>query len=193
MSGNYSPSATSETDPADKNFWATQWHCFHDAEMLYGRRLEFDVAAMAHTSKVPGKYYGPDHKSELYRDSLAADLPWPEHWWCNPPFDRKQDFIVKAIEQQGNGRPGMMLLPYEPASVWWQELLATGVIVYEPAGRYNFYEADGVTPKTGVNFPSALVCFPTHRLRDSVRIPYQKSFPPRQKRNKRVDTKTATE
>lgn len=182
MSGNFKPGAKSTTADSDKNFWATQWHCFHDAEGLYGRRLQIDVAAMAHTAKTPGQYYGPDHEVAGYRDSLLID--WPDHWWCNPPFDRKQEFIVKALEQQKKGHPGMMLIPYEPCSGWWQDLLGKGVIIYEPRGRYNFYEADGKTSKSGVNFPIAFVAFPTMRIGDSIRIPFNKSPAPRKSRKK---------
>lgn len=188
MSGNFNPGKESKTDADEKNFWATQWHCFHDGERLYGRRFEHDVAAMQHTAKVPGAYYGPDHECEQYRDALT--LGWPDHWWCNPPFDRKVEFIKKAREQQAEGRPGMMLIPYEPCSGWWQDLLAEDVIIYEPRGRYNFYAPDGETPKSGVNFPIAFVAFPTMKIGPSVRVQFRKSPAPRlprKKKEKKVD------
>lgn len=188
MSGTFSPGAKSTTAENEKNFWATQWHCFHDAQGLYGRIFRHDVAAMQQTSKVPGCYYGPDHQVEQYRDALKGSLIWPDDWWCNPPFDQKIEFITKALEQQAAGRQGMMLIPYEPCSGWWQDLLSTGVIIYEPRGRYNFYEPDGQTPKSGVNFPIAFVAFPAMRIGASIRVQFQKSPAPRlpRKRVKKV-------
>ena len=35
----------SKTPEADRNFWATQWGCFLDAQRLHGRSFRLDVAA----------------------------------------------------------------------------------------------------------------------------------------------------
>lgn len=169
MAGSVTPGKKSQTADGDKNFWATSWRQFYDAVHLYGRPFQWDVAAEGATTKTTAAtYFGLD----LGDDSLQLD--WPTDWWCNPPFDRKVEFIQHARLQQAGGRPGMMLLPYEPVSNWWRENLMENVIVYEPDGRYNFMERDGQTMKAGVNFGTALVLFTTATIGLSLRIPYSR-------------------
>lgn len=168
MSGTYAPARASQTDDEDKNFWSTRWETLHDGQRLYGRRFQFDVAAEPLTAKCDRFYC-------LARGEDALILPWPADWWCNPPFDHKLDFIRRARYMQSLGHGGMMLLPYEPCSNWWRELLDEEVIIYEPDGRIGFYERDGRTRKAGVNFPSALICFPTHKVGKSIRVSYTRT------------------
>ena len=157
----------SRTDDRDANYWATSWEAFCDAEVLYGREFQIDVAAEPATTKCVGL------------DSL--NLPWENDWWCNPPFDLKLEYVAAARKAQRSGLNGMMLLPYEPLTIWWRDILEHDCIVYEPDGRYQFYERDGVTQKNGSNFGSVLVGFPSYHLRDSIRIPYRRGiYPPRQ-------------
>lgn len=185
----------SGTAADDKNFWATTPECFADGQALYGRPFAVDVCAEPLTAKCQ-RYYGNPALYDAvldYRtgadvrammresgnvcvalDSLAVD--WPEHWWCNPPFDRKLEFIGQARRQQAAGRPGMMLLPYEPLAGWWNKRLSFGCIIYEPDGRYQFCERDGVTKKQGANFGSALVVFPTHHIGESPRIRFERGI-----------------
>lgn len=178
MGGNYNPGQKSKTSDGDKNFWATSWRQFHDAQHLYGRPFQFDVCAEAATAKCgPIDYFSPE------RGDDALQLDWPADWWCNPPFDLKIEFIQHALEQAKTlGRPGMMLLPYEPLAQWWQDNLGDDVIVYEPDGRYNFMERDGETMKTGVNFGTALVLFGGFTLGPSLRVRYKRGVgePPAQ-------------
>lgn len=165
MSGSFAPSKKSQTDEEDKNFWSTRHETMTDATRLYGRRFTFDVAAEPATAKCDDFYC-------LARGEDALVLPWPADWWCNPPFDIKVQFIRRARFMQSIGHGGMMLIPYEPCSNWWRDHLAEDVIIYEPDGRIGFYERDGKTRKAGVNFPSALVCFPTQKIGPSIRVPY---------------------
>jgi len=185
----------SETPEQDKNFWATTWECVKDAQHLYGRPFTVDVAAEPQTAKCP-RYYSPPALLEALLDYRTRDAtrkllastdakcvgldalttPWERDWWCNPPFDMKEVFIQRAISQQRAGRPGMMLLPYEPLAGWWRRNLHKGVIIYEPDGRYQFYERDGKTKKTGANFGSVLVGFPTLRLHYSPRVQFNRGI-----------------
>ncbi|MBG6243569.1 MAG: hypothetical protein EKE20_18045 [Candidatus Symbiopectobacterium sp. Dall1.0] len=169
VSGTFTPGKQSGTADKDKNCWATSWTCYQDAATLYGRPFNVDVCAEVLTAKCATYYSLADGNDALI-------LSWPPHWWCNPPFEQKIAFIRKAFTESRRGSPGMMLLPYEPATHWWHRELGTGVIVYEPAGRYNFLERDGVTKKTGANFPSALVLFPHHFIAHSIKIPFQKGI-----------------
>lgn len=158
----------SNTRNSDKNFWATSWECFSDAAYLYGRRFQLDVAAEHATRKCENYFTLPE------TDALLVD--WLPDWYCNPPFDQKVAFIEHALLQAKQGRPGLMLLPYEPATGWWRRSLSRGVIVFEPDGRYNFLERDGMTPKSGVNFPSAFVLFPSFYVTESVRVPFTRGI-----------------
>ena len=186
---------SSKTAEDDKNFWATSWEAYSDAVVLYGRDFSIDVAAEPMTAKCDEYYASPalydallDYRTreETRRQMRYAGpvcvgldsihLKWPEHWWINPPFDLKEKFIMKARQQQYAGRPGMMLLPYEPLTKWWRHHLKRDCIIYEPDGRYQFYERDGKTQKTGSNFGSVLVAFPNMVLHESVRIPYSRGL-----------------
>lgn len=184
----------SDTPDEDKNYWATSWEAFSDAENLYGRDFEIDVAAEPLTTKCnlyignPNMYDRVlDYRtgSDIRHDMLLAGtcigldsfiMDWHNHWWCNPPFDYKREYVERAREQQAMGRGGMMLLPYEPLTQWWRNILEKDAIVYEPDGRYQFYERDGETQKQGANFGSVLVGFPTFHLRDTLRIPFRRGF-----------------
>ena len=185
----------SRTDDRDANYWATSWEAFCDAEVLYGREFQIDVAAEPATTKCARWIGSPmfydqilDYrtKDDAKRDLLMSpgicvgldslNIPWENDWWCNPPFDLKEDFILKARTQQVCGRSGMMLLPYEPLTQWWRRLLARDCIIYEPNGRYNFYERDGETKKQGANFGSVLVAFPSMVLGESIRYPFKRGL-----------------
>lgn len=181
----------SKTPEADRNFWGTQWGCFFDALLLHGRSFRIDVAAEPLTAKCNRYYARPEMYDELldYRTSAetkrqmresgavcvgldSLSLSWEDGWWCNPPFDLKEQFIKKAKQEQAKGHAGMMLMPYEPLTSWWRRNLSEGVIVYEPDGRYNFLERDGNTKKSGSNFGSVLVGFPSQFIGQSIRVPY---------------------
>jgi len=188
----------SKTAESDKKFWATTWECFEDAVKLYGQKFECDVAAEPLTAKCSNYYASPDLLDKLLnpvtRDEVkfqlgyaekhgqictgldSLNINWPAHWWCNPSFDLKPIYIRHAKLQQQQGRPGMMLLPYERQAGWWRNGVSKGCIIYEPCGRYNFLERDGVTRKSGVNFGSALVCFPSFHLNDSITVPFHRGI-----------------
>lgn len=185
----------SSTKADDKNRWGTDPQCFADAVALNGRPFVIDVCAEPLTAKCQ-RFYASDELYDAvldYRTSTHAMAQlrasgrtcvalnsliqvWDDSWWCNPPFDQKQAFIRYARSQQAAGRAGMMLLPYEPLTVWWQSLLATGCIIYEPDGRYQFVERDGVTRKSGANFGSALVAFPTQHIGESIRVRFKRGL-----------------
>ena len=155
----------SKTPSDEKDLWGTDWGCFYDAQHLAGRKFSHDVCAEAHTAKCD---------SFWTKDDDALSMDWPHDWWCNPPFSLKMEFIRKARESQAKGVAGVMLLPYEPLTAWWRANLSHDVVIYEPDGRYNFLERDGVTKKSGVNFGSVFVLFPANRIGPSIRVPFQR-------------------
>lgn len=179
----------------DKNRWGTQWQCFADAVHLYGKPFGLDVCAEPETAKCDRFYVSPEwfsnnrlsqygvHGHETFwlnpnRKVVGFDgltCEWDNDWYCNPPFDRKREFLVKASEEAGAGKSGMMLLPYEPLTTWWLELVEDkAMAVYTPDGRYNFLMPDGETKKTGVNFGSVFVLFTPHKVKMTQRIPFKR-------------------
>lgn len=174
----------SKTAAEDKNKWATQWSCFldgqHHFKRLTGKDLVLDVAAEPQTAKLSRFYVSPNWINEQNGDYSALQpshqlmqviepkivgfdalqCNWEDGWWCNPPFDLKPAFIKKAVEEMFKGYDGMMLLPYEPLTGWWLDLVEPyAKMVFEPDGRYSFYESNGYVKKHGVNFGSALILF----------------------------------
>ncbi|MGL4755997.1 MAG: DNA N-6-adenine-methyltransferase [Aeromonadaceae bacterium] len=165
-----------KTPEQDKDFWATSWLAFHDAVALYGRPFQLDVAAEAKTAKCKKYFVRPGDDDPLAAGVDAMEMDWDADWWCNPPFTAKAEFISEARHAQATGNPGMMLLPYEPLTKWWRELLSDEVIIYEPDGRYQFLERDGETMKSGANFGSVLVLFPAHKIGQSIRVPFKRGI-----------------
>ena len=104
----------SNVPDSDKDFWATTWQAFSDAEALYGRKFQVDVAAEASTAKCLSYFVRPGDSDPVAAGVDAMLMEWPADWWCNPPFSMKPEFIAEARHAQAAGNPGMMLLPYEP-------------------------------------------------------------------------------
>lgn len=185
----------SSTKADDKNRWGTDPRCFADALVLNGRPFTIDVCAEPLTAKCQ-RYYASHELYDAVLDPRTSDRvlaqmresgrtcvaldsliqEWDDSWWCNPPFDQKLPFIEHARRQQLNGRSGMMLLPYEPLTGWWQATVASGCIIYEPDGRYQFVERDGLTRKSGANFGSALVAFPSQHIGESIRVRFKRGI-----------------
>lgn len=180
----------SKTADGAKNRWATADNCFADALALYGRAFSIDVCAEPQTAKVNRFYVSPEwlnsqpsldiirkHSDKKIVGFDALQCDWDHDWWCNPPFDLKIEFIKWAQIQTAAGRGGMMLLPYEPLTTWWRKHVTPfATAIYEPDGRYQFYEIDGVTKKTGANFGSVFVLFTPHRFQEAIRIPFKRGI-----------------
>lgn len=190
----------SKTDESVKDLWGTGVDLVNDARKIYGRDFKTDVATLPHNAKANNYILPPDFldiflsvkgwqakerfkeaqligKTCIGFDALLPAMDWGNDWFCNPPFsDRlRKAFITKAKEQQQEGNSGVMILPYVPATGWFDEYLSTGVIVYEPNGRYNYVDQNGVEQK-GCNFDSCVVVFPSFFVKDSIRIRYQRYF-----------------
>ncbi len=114
--------------PAQRPHASEQTVCtpreFLDAvERRFGS-LCWDLAANKENSVVPGRYYGPDHESEVSRDALVPGLSWvfgSQLSWLNPPFNRIADFSAKAEYESGFGARIAMLVPASVGSNWFAE------------------------------------------------------------------------
>ncbi len=109
----------SKTADGAKNRWATAHNCFADAQALYGRKFSLDVCAEPQTARVDRFYVSPEwlnsqpsldiirkHSDKKIVGFDALQCDWDRDWWCNPPFDLKQEFLEKAYEQAIKGRGG---------------------------------------------------------------------------------------
>ena len=153
---------------AAKDEWATPQALF-DA-MASEFAIGLDVAATRDNCKAPlGRYLGPDHRLESYRDALAVDW-WAASrahlggtvLWCNPPYSKCRDFIGKAAAEAKRGCTVVCLVYARTDTRWFHEHVydATtnsyrpGVEVRFIKGRLKFGGA-----KAGAPAPSMLVIF----------------------------------
>lgn len=61
----------SKTSSDNKNLWGTTWECFEDANELYGRKFECDVAAEPLTAKCRKYFTSPDILDSLIFDQAG--------------------------------------------------------------------------------------------------------------------------
>ncbi len=188
----------SKTEESSKDLWGTGLSLRSDAEALYGRAFKTDVCTFPHNAQANQYILPPSfldsfldyrgwrekenfqkanqlNKTCIGFDGLNRKVPWGNDWFCNPPFSDqlRKAFITRALHEQYRGNAGTMILPYAPATGWFRQYLGKGVIIYEPDGRYNYNDTNGLVQK-GCNFDSCVVVFPTCYLRDSIRIPYDR-------------------
>lgn len=165
----------SKTPMSEKNRLSTTLEAFSDAKLVSGLAFVLDAAAEPETTKCLS-FISPEQdalsacwgvefhkalKRYTYLEVAGICGGRPMGIWCNPPFDLKHDFIQKAYDTaRTHGIPVLMMLPYEPTTVWWRVMVdGFASVVYEPRGRYNYYEVDGKTLKRGINFPSCFVLY----------------------------------
>jgi hypothetical protein len=170
----------SKTPSSNKNRWGTQWECFNDAQALTDYAYMLDVCAEPATTKCANFLSPWGFQYGSFKNALTVDwvqeLRTIEHRfntnviainpiqkasaiWCNPPFDDKFKFI-ELCTKAGKTIPATMLLPYERNTTWWRKYIeGKASRVFLPDGRYNFYETDGRTKKSGVNFASCFINF----------------------------------
>ncbi len=197
----------SKTAKSDKNRWATQHVCFNDAKALTGYAFMLDAAAEAATAKCANfiSPYGFEHGA--FKHALTID--WvqklaqieakfaknviavrpslrPTAIWCNPPFDGKFDF-VELCKEAGKYVPVVMLLPYERNTTWWRKRIHNQANrVFLPDGRYNFFEADGKTKKSGVNFASCFIVFEPGYMNQTQYIDFNRGIGTRKPQTKLI-------
>ena len=197
----------SKTSKSDKNRWATQWDCFNDAKALTGFSFMLDACAEKQTAKCANfiSPYGFQHGA--FKNALTVD--WVHELaqieakfaknviavrpslrqsaiWCNPPFDNKFEFI-ELCRNAGKQVPVAMLLPYERNTAWWRKKIHNQASrVYLPDGRYNFYETDGKTKKSGVNFASCFIVFEPGYFEQTQYIDFYRGVSKRKKQLKLI-------
>lgn len=167
----------SKSKAEDKNRWGTTWRCFNHASLLTGNSFLLDACAEEPTAKC-ANFISPEENtfnvdwvnrlSTIEQKISKLDVtrvPTKQSAiWCNPPFDNKFEFIEECYRYSKLGLTITMLLPWERTTGWWRDLINNKASrVFVPDGRYPFFDIDGKTQKSGVNFASCFVEFsPRH-------------------------------
>lgn len=91
-------------------------------------KFTLDVAAFAHTSKVPGNYFGPDHIDPTRRDALQLD--WTQYaaggnLWLNPPYGRQVGkwiaYTAKQADAFAEDQVLALLIFARTDTIWWKK------------------------------------------------------------------------
>jgi phage N-6-adenine-methyltransferase len=110
--------------------WETPPEIVRLAHSLFGV-FDLDVAATEANRK--GRLW-----YSLENDGLR--LPWDRKWWCNPPYSRISPWVEKAASAEV---PGVMLLPCDSSTRWWQRWVHGEAIIVPITRRIRFVGASG--------------------------------------------------
>ena len=132
-----------------KDAWETPRDVFRTVCQLYCLNPKVDVAAT----------YGNHKCAKFFTDSL--DKKWSYPWFCNPPFNLKEEFVRKADEEfRRAGHDGIMLLPnIITERDWFHDIILNadgtgfndGIEVYFHKKRIRFLDdgVEGCQPVSG--------------------------------------------
>lgn len=110
--------------------WETPGWLIQHANGLFGV-FDLDVCATELNRKAHLWY-------SLENDGLA--LPWDRKWWCNPPYSDISPWVEKASIAEV---PGVMLLPCDHSTLWWQAWVEGKAITIPIGKRVKFVGAKG--------------------------------------------------
>ncbi len=88
----------------------------------------------------------PDHLYRLiveelgYEDVCRPGIDFlrdevPDRIYCNPPFSKKSLFVERACELSRQGKTVVMLLPLDPSTRWFENLISCGASIIIVVGR----------------------------------------------------------
>lgn len=117
--------------------WETPEWVIEHARAMFGT-FALDVAAEAKNTKA-GKFYTdrPTHETDTINGLVQ---PWHMKWWCNPPYSNIGPWVEKATTAEV---PGLMLLPCDSSTQWWQKWVHGEAIVVPIGRRIRFVGAPG--------------------------------------------------
>lgn len=112
--------------------------------------FDCDVAATA-TNAVCAKYLGDCSLDGT--DALNVNTRWPHgRLWCNPPYDKIDEFARKALAEVGGGCGTVYFLgPSRTDRPWFEQLWSHADVVYFVRRRLKFKGA-----KMSAPFPSVI-------------------------------------
>jgi len=126
--------------------WRTPPDIFHGIRAMLGHPVfKLDVAADEHNALAPHHYDG------LTPETDALKNIWSSVNWCNPPFDRTADFILKAIEEASCGNATVMLLTASTENAYWMPAIRSQFLtqVFFVTGRIAFIDPGTGEPVKG--------------------------------------------
>jgi len=77
------------------------------------------------------------------RNFDGLKIRWAKRNFVNPPYDKKTDWIEKAIYEQKKGNTTVMLLPVDTSTRWFHDLVLPNAKIKFIKGRVCF---NGNTP-----------------------------------------------
>lgn len=113
--------------------WETPGWLIEHARRVFGE-FELDVCATAQNKKAML------YLSKARQSGLADESPWDIKWWCNPPYSNIGPWCEKAKTAEA---PGVMLLPCDHSTRWWQSGVEGHAIVIPIGKRVRFVGAKG--------------------------------------------------
>jgi phage N-6-adenine-methyltransferase len=97
--------------------WETPKSVFNAINTALSGKIVMDVAASEQNKKCP-IFAGEDRNSLKIEWNCA-----PGYWFCNPPFSQKVEFIQKANKEVEKGNYGVMILPSDTSTEWFQHYI----------------------------------------------------------------------
>lgn len=100
-------------------------------EIKFGR-INFDLCAIPSNAKA--KKFFPPEKNSLQQSwrNLCGIL------WCNPPYQKIEPWIFKALNECGDKNKCIMLIPASVDSNYWQSYIHFKAAVFWVKGRIIF-------------------------------------------------------
>lgn len=134
----------------------TDWQTPKELFEPLHKELKFAVDAAAGPSNhLLDVYYG---EGGVEGDALSVPL-WLSPAWLNPPYNKLDDFLGKAIEQTKAGVEIVALLPAAVGTQWWNSLVVEQTCdILFLTGRVRFTRP-GMKGKSKPNHDSALVFY----------------------------------
>ena len=131
-----------------KQNWRTPKWLFESVQRITGLTFNVD-AASDEDNKLCKANFTQDNSF------LEAEVAQGNVVWCNPPFNRKSEFIKKFKEEVAYG---VLLLPCDTGSTWFREAYDACSYVIFLTGRVSFCDEDD-NPISGNPAPSVLFIF----------------------------------
>ena len=126
--------------------WATPQSFFNSVASEFGP-FDLDTCATSENSKCENYYT---------ESNSGLDNDWAARNWCNPPYSRIKDWVLKARREQLRGNMTAMLIPARTDTAIFHDSIYNqkDVEIRFIRGRLKFGDSKNSAP-----FPSMLVIF----------------------------------
>jgi phage N-6-adenine-methyltransferase len=140
-----------------KQDWGTPWDVFSDINECLDYQIFLDVCASAENTKCPNFIHKDYNSGALVNDWVP---PIGGFWYCNPPFDQVEQFLMQAWRQFNKGYEGMMLVPSNQEVNWFRDFITyTSLRRAVYPRRIQFIHPETGEPATNNTIASVIVAF----------------------------------